>query len=110
MIAGVATETIVESTRIMKKPRQSANMTGQGRKSGSSTGFEKLTWNGRPMTFDDLMAGPPPTRLPEDPAVASLETGEDPAVVVRAHPESPAAWASLAERALADGSVDDITA
>ena len=30
MIAGVATETIVESTRIMKKPRQSAKSAGQG--------------------------------------------------------------------------------
>ncbi len=30
MIAGVATETIVESTRIMKKPRQSANSAGHG--------------------------------------------------------------------------------
>ncbi len=30
MIAGVATETIVESTRIMKKPRQRANSAGHG--------------------------------------------------------------------------------
>ena len=30
MIAGVATDTIVESTRIMKKPRQSANSAGHG--------------------------------------------------------------------------------
>ncbi len=30
MIAGVATETIVESTRIMKNPRQSANSAGHG--------------------------------------------------------------------------------
>ena len=30
MIAGVATETIVVSTRIMKKPRHSANSAGQG--------------------------------------------------------------------------------
>ena len=30
MIAGVATETIVVSTRIMKKPRHSANSAGHG--------------------------------------------------------------------------------
>ena len=30
MIAGVATDTIVESTRIMKNPRQSAKSAGHG--------------------------------------------------------------------------------
>ena len=30
MIAGVATDTMVESTRIMKKPRHSANSAGHG--------------------------------------------------------------------------------
>ena len=39
MIAGVATETIVESTRIMKKPRQSANSAGHG--SFSSTAGDR---------------------------------------------------------------------
>ena len=62
------------------------------------------------MTFQDLMAGPPPTHLPEDPAVTALEGGTPAADVVRAHPESPAAWATLAEAALADDSVDDVTA
>jgi hypothetical protein len=62
------------------------------------------------MTFQDLMAGPPPTHLPEDPAVAALAAGTPPHDVVRAHPESPAAWATLAERALADEEVDDVTA
>jgi len=62
------------------------------------------------MTFQDLMAGPPPTHLPVDPAVADLDAGTPPAEVVRAHPESPAAWASLAELALADGDTDDVTA
>jgi hypothetical protein len=61
------------------------------------------------MTFNDLMAGPPPTHLPEDPAVAELQRGTAAAEVVRAHPESPAAWATLAEAALEDGSVDDVT-
>ena len=61
------------------------------------------------MTFQDLMAGPPPTHLPEDPAAAEL--GSTPAAdVVRRHPESPLAWATLAEEALADGDVDDVTA
>ncbi|RZI89343.1 MAG: DUF3151 family protein [Microbacterium sp.] len=55
------------------------------------------------MSFDDLMAGPPPTRLPEDPAAASLAAGDEPRSVVTAHPESPLAWAVLAELALAEG-------
>lgn len=61
------------------------------------------------MTFQDLMAGPPPTLLPEDPAAAELSSapaGE----VVRRHPESPLAWATLAEEALAAEAVDDVTA
>ena len=62
------------------------------------------------MTFQDLMAGPPPTHLPEDPAAAELAIGAPAATVVRSHPESPAAWATLAEAALADGDVDDVTA
>jgi hypothetical protein len=62
------------------------------------------------MTFDDLMAGPPPTHLPEDPAAVDLVNGRPAADVVRSHPESPAAWAVLAESALEDESVDDVTA
>lgn len=57
----------------------------------------------------DLMAGPPPTLLPEDPAAEALAAGDEPRVVVTAHPESPLAWAVLAESALADGS-DDVSA
>ncbi len=60
------------------------------------------------MTFQDLMAGPPPTELPEDPAAAALASGTPTADVVREHPESPLAWATLAEEALADGA-DDLT-
>ncbi len=45
------------------------------------------------------MAGPPPTRLPEDPAAAALAAGDQPEAVVRAHPESPLAWATLADQA-----------
>ncbi|HET6699548.1 MAG TPA: DUF3151 domain-containing protein [Nocardioidaceae bacterium] len=62
------------------------------------------------MTFNDLMAGPPPTHLPEDPAADALGAGTAAAEVVRSHPESPLAWATLAEAALADGAVDDVTA
>jgi hypothetical protein len=68
------------------------------------------------MTFQDLMAGPPPTHLPEDPAAAELSAGAAVTDVVRAHPESPLAWATLAEQALAGASggaeaaVDDVTA
>jgi hypothetical protein len=62
------------------------------------------------MTHRDLMAGPPPTLLPEDPAAAELTSGEQARDVVRRHPESPLAWATLAEEALADADVDDVTA
>jgi hypothetical protein len=49
----------------------------------------------------DLLARP--TLLPEDPAVALLERGDDPSSVAAAHPTSSAAWATLAEAALAGG-------
>lgn len=62
------------------------------------------------MNFQDLMAQPPETRLPEDVAAADLAAGTAPREVVRAHPESPLAWATLAEAALADDGVDDVTA
>ncbi len=44
----------------------------------------------------DLMAGPPPTKLPADPADVDLVRGVAPVDVVRAHPASPAAWAAMA--------------
>ena len=52
-------------------------------------------------SFGNLLA--PPTKLPEDPAAALLAKGDDPASVAAAHPASSAAWAALAEAALADG-------
>ena len=55
------------------------------------------------MSFPDLMAGPPPTHLPEDPAAAELDAGTEPAAVVRAHPESPIAWAALADGRTIEG-------
>jgi Protein of unknown function (DUF3151) len=57
----------------------------------------------------DLIAGPPPTLLPEDRAADELASGAPADDVVRRHPESPLAWATLAEQALAEGT-DDVTA
>jgi hypothetical protein len=56
----------------------------------------------------DLMAGPPPTLLPADPADAELAGGDTPAAVVRRRPDSPAAWAALAQQAQ-DADADDVT-
>jgi len=52
----------------------------------------------------DLLGGPPPTLLPEDPAVALLEGAGDAAEVAAAHPTSSAAWAALADQAHARSS------
>ena len=60
------------------------------------------------MTHADLMAQPPATRLPDDPADGDLASGAAPSAVVRAHPASPAAWAALAQHAL-DAGADDVT-
>jgi uncharacterized protein DUF3151 len=57
---------------------------------------------------NDLMAGPPPTLLPEDPASADLVPGADAMDVVRRHPESPVAWATLATLA-AEAEDDAVT-
>lgn len=57
------------------------------------------------MTHGNLLA--PPTKLPDDPALTRLDAGEDAAVVAAAYPASSAAWATLAERALADGRTVD---
>jgi hypothetical protein len=60
------------------------------------------------MTHTDLMAGPPPTHLPDDPATTELDGGTSPVDVVRRHPASPSAWAALAEQARGEGA-DDVT-
>jgi hypothetical protein len=60
------------------------------------------------MPGPDLFAGPPPTHLPEDPAATELAEGRPTTDVVRDHPESPVAWATLAEEAEASGA-DDLT-
>jgi uncharacterized protein DUF3151 len=69
------------------------------------TGVTGVT-GGQGGEFRDLMAGPPPTLLPEDPASAELGSGAPVVDVVRAHPESPIAWATLAEQALAAARAD----
>jgi hypothetical protein len=55
------------------------------------------------MEHQNLLSGPPATLLPEDPAAAELRGGADPAAVAAAHPACLAAWASLADLAMARG-------
>ena len=52
-------------------------------------------------SFGDLMAGPPPTHLPHDPASDALSSGTSPVDAVRQFPASPIAWAALASEAAA---------
>jgi hypothetical protein len=60
------------------------------------------------MEHRDLLAGPPPTELPVDPAAEAVAAGDAPASVVRRFPASPLAWAELATTAR-DGGADDVT-
>ncbi len=53
----------------------------------------------------NLLDGPPPTLLPDDPAFAELASGAAPEDVVRAHPTSPLAWVVLSDDAWARGQV-----
>ena len=56
------------------------------------------------MERDNLLAGPPATYLPEnEEAAAALRAGEAPEQVAARFPAYSAAWAALAERALAGG-------
>jgi hypothetical protein len=57
------------------------------------------------MEHQNLFGGPPETYLPEDPAAKDLITGADPADVAAAHPACLAAWAALADQAMARGEV-----
>ena len=59
------------------------------------------------MTYigKDLLGGPPPTLLSDEPGAALLATGADPAGVAAAHPTSSAAWAELADAAYARDAV-----
>jgi Protein of unknown function (DUF3151) len=61
------------------------------------------------MERESLLAGPPATCLPEDrEAAAALRSGRPPAEVAARFPAYSAAWAALAEAALARG--DAVTA
>ena len=53
----------------------------------------------------DLLGGPPPTLLPDEPGAALVAAGTDPAEVAAQHPTSSAAWAVLADAAFARGAV-----
>jgi hypothetical protein len=56
------------------------------------------------MTQQNLLGGPPPTYLLDDaPAAQALSDGTDPASVAADFPAYCAAWAALAERAMANG-------
>jgi hypothetical protein len=56
------------------------------------------------MTHENLLGGPPPTYLLDDPeASEALAAGADPASVAARHPAYCAAWAALAERAVDAG-------
>jgi hypothetical protein len=55
------------------------------------------------MEHGNLLAGPPPTYLPEDPAAAELDYGVSPADVAAAHPACLEAWAALSDDALGRG-------
>lgn len=57
---------------------------------------------------NDLIAGPPPTHLPADPAADELAGGAEPRDVVRRHPASPVAWAALGAQA-AEADADAVT-
>jgi len=53
---------------------------------------------------ENLLGGPAPTLLPDEPGPREeLASGADPAEVAARHPTSSLAWALLAERALDDG-------
>jgi hypothetical protein len=55
-------------------------------------------------SFDNLLSGPPPTLLPDRPqAQAALDAGTDPEQLAATYPDFSAAWAALAEGALAEG-------
>ncbi|MEU8773324.1 DUF3151 domain-containing protein [Streptomyces sp. NPDC048606] len=52
----------------------------------------------------NLLGGPAPTHLPDEPAPReALAAGTDPAEVAAAHPTSSLAWAALADRAFEAG-------
>ena len=58
------------------------------------------------MEQQNLLGGPPPTELPDNPeARQALEAGVDPFEVAARFPDYAGAWADLADRAFASGDV-----
>jgi hypothetical protein len=58
------------------------------------------------LTGKDLLGGPPPTLLPDEPEPRQLlEARVEPAEVAARYPTGSAAWATLAEAAFERGSV-----
>jgi hypothetical protein len=56
------------------------------------------------VMHENLLGGPPPVHLPDDPEPrALLAAGKDPAEVAARHPASSLAWAQLADDAFAEG-------
>jgi hypothetical protein len=55
------------------------------------------------MEHGNLLGGPPPTYLPEDPAADELDYGVRPTDVAAAHPACLAAWAALSDEAMGQG-------
>lgn len=55
------------------------------------------------MSIDNLLGGPAPTLLPEDPAAGLLADGTSAVDAATAFPSSSLAWAILAEERLASG-------
>jgi hypothetical protein len=56
------------------------------------------------MVHENLLGGPPPTYLPDNPAASeALRAADDPASVAARFPACSAAWAALAERAMSGG-------
>ncbi|MFN8168677.1 MAG: DUF3151 domain-containing protein [Candidatus Nanopelagicales bacterium] len=56
----------------------------------------------------NLLGGPPPTYLPDDPAPReALDAGQDPYEVAAEHPTSSLAWAALADQAYAEKRIVD---
>lgn len=55
------------------------------------------------MSFDNLLGGPAPTLLPEDPAAGLLGDGTSAVEAATAFPASSLAWAILAEERLNSG-------
>jgi hypothetical protein len=55
------------------------------------------------MMRENLLGGPPETYLPADDEAAAALAASDPATVAARYPAYCAAWAALAERALAAG-------